>query len=197
MQSNRDRGKACQRESEWFETPALNKHRFPDGPPVVSKMRRNSFPSGVASIAGRPYFRLVSTHGTVGAEKSPMHDQYLDLDAAKLAVAAWITGLEDEGRCLPSSVTKRLREQLDRALPFLDSDGVPCLELPELASLGQGIFRCSFRVHGTLIRIAPYAPAEPTRPVPPRFPLGQLMPLATPQPDGPAPLQAGRPVGRT
>ena len=123
-----------------------------------------------------------------------MHDQYLDLEAAKMAVSAWIDGLEDEDRRLPGSVTKRLHDQLERALPFLDADGVPCLELPALASLGQGIFRCSFRVHGTLVRIAPYGPAEPPRPR--AVPSPALVPLIALPPKPVPPIPSNRRLGR-
>jgi hypothetical protein len=124
-----------------------------------------------------------------------MRDHYLDLEAAKLAVSAWIDGLEDEDRRLPGSVTKRLHDQLERALPFLDADGVPCLELPALASLGQGIFRCSFRVHGTLVRIAPYGPAEPPRPR--AVPGPGLAPLIPLPPKPVTPVPSNRRIGRS
>jgi hypothetical protein len=125
-----------------------------------------------------------------------MADQYLDLGAAKLAVAAWINGLDDADRRFPSSVTKHLLDQLEQALPFLDADGVPCLELPALASLGQGIFRCSFRVQGTLVRIAPYAPPNPQRPPLPGFTIPELIPLAAKAEGGPPP-RLNRRLGRT
>jgi hypothetical protein len=89
-----------------------------------------------------------------------MPDDELDLTAAKVLVAEWISGLAVADPSFPRSVTNILLEQLDRATPLPDGDGVPCLEIPALVSLGSGIFRCSFRVKGIQVRVVPYAPTN-------------------------------------
>ena len=89
-----------------------------------------------------------------------MRNDELDLGLAKVMVAEWISELTVADPSFPTSVTNILLEQLDRATPLPDRDGVLCLEIPALVSLGSGIFRCSFRVKGIQLRVVPYAPTD-------------------------------------
>jgi hypothetical protein len=89
-----------------------------------------------------------------------MPDDELDLRAAKVLVAEWISGLSVTDPSFPSSVTNILLDQLDKATPVPDREGILCLEIPALVSLGSGIFRCSFRVKGIQVRVVPYAPTD-------------------------------------
>jgi hypothetical protein len=89
-----------------------------------------------------------------------MPDDELDLGAAKVVVAEWISRLSVTDPSFPSSVTKILLHQLDIAKPVPDREGILCLEIPALVSLGSGIFRCSFRVKGIQVRVVPYAPID-------------------------------------
>ena len=103
-----------------------------------------------------------------------MRDDEFDLGLAKVMVAKWISELTVADPSFPTLVTNILLEQLDRAMPVEDREGVLCLEIPALVSLGSGIFRCSFRVKGIQVRVVPYAPTDgpcpsPARSVGPRF----------------------------